>query len=156
VTNAAPFYRYDPHLGNLRDRYLRADAVYPSAHRPELPARFVAHVEGETIINTMWGERPVAWHAEPGTPCIILGYWSDGTVHLRWAAIGGAYRIDGRFPEWVVVQDPDAHMAEGGRILDANSPALKRVRRLPPKLVIAAFGVLVLLVVLALVLHFAQ
>jgi hypothetical protein len=155
VTNAAPFYRYDPHLGNLRDRYLRADAVYPWAHRPELPARFVAQVEGETMISTMWGRRRVSWRAEPGTPCIILGYWADGTVHLQWPAIGGHYSFDGRFPSWVVVQDPDAVMAGGGRILKANNP-IARVRHLPIPVLVAAFGILVLLLVLALVLHFAH
>jgi hypothetical protein len=155
VTNAAPFYRYDPHLGNLRDQYLRADAVYPAAHRPELPARFVARVEGETIINTLWGRRRVTWQAEPGTPCVILGYWADGTVHLLWLAIRGAYRIDGRFPDWVVVQDPDAEMAGGGRILRANNP-VAHVRRLSIPALGAAFAVLMLLVLIALVIHFAH
>jgi hypothetical protein len=155
VTNAAPFYRYDPHLGNLRDQYRRADVVYPSAQRPELPARFVALVEGETIINTLWGRRSVAWRAEPGTPCVILGYWADGTVHLRWPAIRGAYRVDGRFPDWVAVQDPDADMAGGGRILRANNP-IERVRGMPIPALLAAFGVVILLIVAALVIHFAH
>ena len=50
-------YHYDPNLGNPRDAYTRADLVHPEARRPEIPARFVARVDGETIINTMWGKR---------------------------------------------------------------------------------------------------
>jgi hypothetical protein len=120
-----PTYHFDPNFGNPRDAYKRADLVHPEARRPELPGRFVARVEGETIINTMWGKRIVPWRAEPGTPCIILGYWSDGTVHLRWPAIGGHYRVDGRFPEWVVAEDPTARMAGGGRVLMANDPSAR-------------------------------
>jgi hypothetical protein len=120
----APFYRYDPNLGSPKDRYSRADVIHPATGRPEIPATFVAYVEGETIINTMHGRRRVAWRAEPGTPCIILGYWSDGTVHLRWPAIGGTYRVDGRFPTWVVTEDPTAMMAGGGRILSASEPTI--------------------------------
>ena len=118
-------YRYDPNLGNPRDAYTRADVVHPEARRPEVPARFVARVDGETIINTMWGKRIVRWRAEPGTECVILGYWADGTVHLRWPAIGGHYRVDGRFPAWVVAEDPTALMAGGGRVLAANDPTVR-------------------------------
>lgn len=113
-------YHYDPNLGSPRDAYTRADLVHPEAHRPEVPARFVARVDGETIINTMWGKRVVRWQAEPGTECVILGYWADGTVHLRWPAIVGHYRVDGRFPAWVVATDLTASMAGGGRVLAAN------------------------------------
>jgi hypothetical protein len=120
----APHYRYDPNLGSPRDTYSRADVTHPSTGRPEIPGTFVAYVEGQTIINTMHGRRTVAWRAEPGTPCIILGYWSDGTVHLRWPAIGGTYRVDGRFPAWVVALDPTATMAGGGRIMSASEPAI--------------------------------
>ena len=118
-------YHYDPNLGNPRDAYTRADVVHPEARRPEVPARFVARVDGETIINTMWGKRVVRWRAEPGTECVILGYWADGTVHLRWPAIGGHYRVDGRFPAWVVTEDPTALMAGGGRVLAANDPTVR-------------------------------
>jgi hypothetical protein len=118
-------YHYDPNLGNPRDAYTRADLVHPEARRPEIPARFVARVEGETIINTMWGKRIVRWKAEPGTQCVILGYWADGTVHLRWPAIVGTYRVDGRFPAWVVVDDPTAIMAGGGLVLAAHEPDVR-------------------------------
>jgi hypothetical protein len=118
----APVYHYDPNLGSPRDAYTRADLVHPEARRPEVPARFVARVDGETIINTMWGKRIVRWQAEPGTECVILGYWADGTVHLRWPAIVGHYRVDGRFPAWVVATDLTASMAGGGRVLAANDP----------------------------------
>jgi len=99
-----PTYRYDPNLGNPRDTYTRADLTHRDARRPEVAGTFVAVVEGQTVINTMWGRRIVKWRAEPGTRCVILGYWSDGTVHLRWPAMG-AYRVDGRFPAWVVAED---------------------------------------------------
>jgi len=32
------------------------------------------------------------------------------------------YRVDGRFPAWVVASDPTATLAGGGRILSANDP----------------------------------
>jgi len=94
--------------------------------RPEIPANFVATVEGETLINSMWGKRSVAWRAEPGTHCVILGYWADGTLRLSWPAIEHAYRVDGRFPAWVVEEDRDAKMAAGGHILEANDPPARR------------------------------
>ncbi len=118
----APFYRYDPNLGSPRDKYTRADLVHPEARRPEVAGVFVANVDGETMINTMWGRRIVPWHAQPGTPCLILGYWSDGSVHVQWPAISGHYRVDGRFPAWVVASDPTAILVGGGRILSANDP----------------------------------
>jgi hypothetical protein len=118
----APYYRYDEKLGNPRDVFTPTAVAHPETQRPEQPARFVATVEGQTLINTMWGKRTVPWRAEPGTPCVILGYWADGTVQLRWPAISGAYRVEGRFPSWVVVEDPSARMAGGGRILVANDP----------------------------------
>jgi hypothetical protein len=101
-----------------------------AAQRPELPARFVAYVDGETMMSTMHGAQPKAWHAEPGTPCLILGRWSDGTVHVKWRAIADNYTVDGRFPAWVVAEDPDARMAGGGRILPANDPPRKRAASL--------------------------
>jgi hypothetical protein len=110
---------------------------------------FVANVEGETIINTMHGTRSVAWHAEPGTPCIILGYWADGTVHLKWAAIAGHYRIDGRFPAWVARPDPEARMAGGGRILSANDPPVVP-RGVSARLVVLGVMIVIILVLLAL------
>jgi hypothetical protein len=118
----APHYHYNEKLGNPRDAFTPAAAVHPEARRPELPARFVAEVDGETLISTMWGHRPVTWHAAPGTPCVILGYWADGTVQLRWPAIRGSYRVEGRFPSWVVIEDPNAPMAGGGHMLLANDP----------------------------------
>jgi hypothetical protein len=121
-----PHYRYDQKLGDPNAAYTPADVARPEAHRPEIPATFVATVDGETLINSMWGKRVVPWRAEPGTPCVILGYWADGTLQLRWPAISGAYRVDGRFPAWVVAEDPDARMAGGGRILKANDPGKRR------------------------------
>jgi hypothetical protein len=137
----APHYHYDQKLGDPRDAFTPAAEVHPEAGRPELPATFVAHVDGETIINTMWGRRTVAWHAEPGTQCVILGYWSDGTVKLRWPAIVGAYRVEGRFPAWVVQQDPSAKMAGGGHMLLANNlgsrqpPVVRRLLRFVSRVV---------------------
>ena len=145
----APSYHYDPNLGGARDKYTRADFIHANARQPEVPGVFVAVVEGETVINTMWGRRSVAWRAEPGTPCIIRGYWADGTVHLRWPAIGGHYSVDGRFPVWVVKVDEGAIMAGGGRILFANDPKVRR-RGPPAQLVLAAVVLLIVLVLLAL------
>ncbi len=145
----ARFYRYDPHLGGARDKYTRADFVHHGARKPEVPGVFVAVVEGETVINTMWGRRSVAWRATPGTPCIIQGYWADGTVHLRWPAIGGHYSVDGRFPAWVVAVDEHASMAGGGRILVANDPSVRRPGP-PGRAVFAAAVLLVVIVLLAL------
>jgi|SRR5579859_6518918 len=144
-----PFYRYDPNLGGAGDKYTRADFIHLNARQPEVPALFVAIVEGETNINTMWGRRSVPWRAEPGTKCIIQGYWADGTVHLRWPAIAGHYSVDGRFPAWVVVPDEHAIMAGGGRILSANDPPKGRSGP-PAKLVLGAIVILVAIVLLAL------
>jgi hypothetical protein len=117
-----PHYRYDPKLGDPRAPFLTTTEARPAFAQPEMPATFVATVEGETLINSMWGKRSVPWRAEPGTQCVILGYWADGTVRLSWPAISGAYRVDGRFPAWVVAEDPNAKMAAGGHILRANNP----------------------------------
>jgi hypothetical protein len=129
--------------------------VHPEARQPELPGRFAASVEGETTINTMHGRRVVKWHVEPGTPCIILGYWEDGTIHVRWAAIRGGYRIDGRFPGWVAVRDPDATMAGGGRVLKANNPPA-RARRVSPQPILAAAVLLIALLALFFLLHLTR
>jgi hypothetical protein len=146
----SPFYRYDPNLGSPRDRYLRADVAHPEARQPEIAARFVAYVEGETLINTMHGQRRVVWGAEPGTQCIILGYWSDGTVHLKWPAIGGVYQVDGRFPAWVAVEDKETPLAGGGRILSANDPDVRRPGLPLQVLAMASVVLLVLILLLAL------
>jgi hypothetical protein len=115
------YYYYDQKLGDPRAAFVPTAEARPDFARPEMPAEFVVTVEGETLINTMWGKRTVPWRAEPGTQCVILGYWADGTVRLSWPAIRNAYRVDGRFPAWVVVEDPDAGMAGGGHILKANN-----------------------------------
>jgi hypothetical protein len=151
----APVYHFDPHLGSPRDRYSRADVVHPEARQPELPGRFAAYVEGETMINTMHGRRAVKWRVEPGSPCIILGYWDDGTIHLRWAAIRGGYRIDGRFPGWVAVRDLDAKMAGGGRVLQANNPIVP-IRRLSARPILAAALLLIAVLVLFFLLHLGR
>jgi hypothetical protein len=124
------YYRYDPKFGDPHATYLTTAEARPDFGRPEMPATFVATVEGETLMNSMWGKRGVPWRSEPGTQCVILGYWTDGTLRLSWPAIAGAYRVDGRFPAWVVVEDPNAKMAAGGHILLANDP----VRRARPSL----------------------
>jgi hypothetical protein len=123
---AVPTYRFDPNLGNPRDPYTPVDFTKTRAHRPEIPAVFVARVEGETIINTLVGRKVVAWHAEPGTPCVILGTWPDGTLHLRWPAIGGHYHVDGRFPAWVVAEDTGVDALRRRRTLRANDPPRRR------------------------------
>src|SRR5438067_10939042 len=114
---AAPVYRFEPNLGDKEAEYRRVDVARPDAGGPEMAGVFVARIEGETVINTMWGRRIVKWQAEPGTPCVILGYWSDGTVQLRWPAIVGNYRVDGRFPAWLVREDPATPLAGGGHLL---------------------------------------
>ena len=149
VPPEAPYYRFDPNLGNPRDPYTRGDVNHPGAGQPEVPGTFVAYVEGDTIINTMHGARSVGWRAEPGTPCIILGHWSDGTVHLKWPAIAGHYHVDGRFPAWVVAEDRTARMAGGGRILLANDLTERRPF-MPENAIAVAVALLVLLLFLAL------
>ncbi len=141
MTQTPAYYRYNPHIGSPRDPYHRVDYRTTRTHSPEQPGRFVAVVEGETVLNSMWGRRVIKWRAEPGTVCMIHGYWSDGTVHLRWPAFHRHYMMDGRFPAWVVEEDPDADIAGGGFLLRANEllPALDPV--LSPRL----FLVLVLL-----------
>jgi hypothetical protein len=121
-----PHYHYVPNFGDRSATYSRVNFREHPGHRPEVPARFVADVEGETHISTIHGQKTVTWHAEPGTPCLIMGWWSDGTVHVKWRAIAGNYAVDGRFPSWVVAEDPDAAMAGGGPILTANDPPKKR------------------------------
>jgi hypothetical protein len=143
-----PVYHYDAGLGDVDAVYRRADEVHPEAHGPEIAGVFAARVDGATTINTMWGRREVPWVAEPGTRCVILGYWSDGTVRLRWPAIAGAYRVDGRFPSWVVVADPQTPLAGGGHLLDAHDPG-DAPRGLSPKVQVALM-VLVLIAVLLL------
>src|SRR2546429_293410 len=46
---AAPYYRYEPNLGSPRDQYTRADVTHAGSRQPEVPARFVATVDGETL-----------------------------------------------------------------------------------------------------------
>ena len=134
-------YRYDPNFGDQGATYAPLDFKQTADHRPEIGATFVATVEGETIISTIHGHQPVAWRADPGTPCVILGYWSDGTVHIRWPAIRGHYMVDGRFPAWVVAPDPTARMAAGGRILSANDPP-RQAAPFPFNLVVLAVVIL--------------
>jgi hypothetical protein len=122
----AAVYHYDQKFGDPDAAYTRAVDARVASPRPEIPAKFVVTVEGETLINSMWGKRTVRWRAEPGTQCVILGYWADGTVQVRWPAIVGAYREVGRFPSWVVAEDPTAKMAGGGHILAANDPSPRK------------------------------
>jgi hypothetical protein len=147
----APYYRYDPHLGSPRDRYTRVDFLKTATHHPELGGRFVAVVEGEYILTSMRGRRAIKWRAEPGTACLILGHWSDGTVHLKWPAINGTYMLDGRFPAWVVKEDPTVDLAHGGFILRANDLRAPPVRL--PVVPWVAIGVAVIVVVALVVLR---
>jgi hypothetical protein len=146
----APHYRYDPHLGSPRDRYRRVDFTQTPSHQPELPGRFVASIDGETISNSMWGRRVIKWRTEAGTPCLILGYWSDGTVHIKWPGLSKSYMLDGRFPAWVVAPDPDAKMAGGGFILLANELLLPGPVSVPWRTVLLLLLLLVVVVVLLL------
>lgn len=143
--DAPLYYHYDPHLGSPRDPYKRVDFTRTRNHQPEVAGRFVAVVEGETVINSMWGRRVVRWRAEPGTQCLILGSWADGSLHLKWPAIARNYMVDGRFPAWVVEEDPNGKLAGGGFILRANE-ILSVPTEMSPRLM------LVLLLLLALVL----
>lgn len=122
----APTYHYDERLGNPRDAFASVAEARPELGRPELGGRFVAHVDGETVINTMWGKRALRWQADPGTPVVILGYWADGSVQLRWPAIANSYRVEGRFPSWVVEEDLNMPMAGGGHMLRASEPPVSR------------------------------
>jgi hypothetical protein len=142
----APYYLYDPHLGSPRDTYKRVDFTRTRTHQPEVAARFVAVVEGETVINSMWGRRVIKWRAEPGTQCLILGYWADGSVHLKWPAIARNYMVDGRFPAWVVEEDPNGKLAGGGFILRANE-LLVGPTQISPRLVGVLLVVCVLLII---------
>jgi hypothetical protein len=144
----APHYHYDPNFGDRQATYAKVNFQTHPQHRPEVAARFVACVEGETIMSTIHGRHTVSWRVEPGTPCLILGWWTDGTVHVKWPIIAGNYMVDGRFPSWVVAEDPSALMAGGGRVLLANDPPPRR-RPVPMRL---AGLVILLLVVLVLLL----
>ena len=142
-------YRYEPTLGDPRAAYQRADRVHPGLRGPEVAGVFVADVDGEATINTMWGPRQVTWQAPAGTPTVILGYWADDTVHLRWPAIDGNYRVDGRFPAWVVRADPETPLAGGGHWLSANDPEptpRRHTRALTVALVLVLLVLLLLLV----------
>ena len=50
----------------------------------------------------------------------------------------GTTRLDGRFPAWVVAEDPTAKMAGGGRVLAANNPLPLLADRVSPRLVSTA------------------
>jgi hypothetical protein len=141
-------YHYDPNLGDPRATYHRADERYPELGQPEVPGVFVVDVDGETIINTMHGRQSRSWRTAAGSPCIILGHWSDDTVHLKWAAINNTYRIDGRFPAWVADVDRGAVMAGGGRVLRANDLPVARPG-ISARLIAAVVLLLLLVVVLA-------
>jgi hypothetical protein len=147
VPSSDSVYHYEPGLGRRGAAYIRANVAHPEARAPEVAGRLLVNIEGETVINTMIGRRIERWRAAAGTPCVILGYWDDDTVHLRWPAIRGSYRVDGRFPLWVVEYDPHTRLAGGGHMLRANNPpALPR--GMPGRML--ALLVLVVLVLLAL------
>src|SRR5947209_2906732 len=130
-------YQFNPHLGDPHATYRGVDIRQSHRHRPEVPARFVASVRGETIIRTLRGRQTMRWQADPGTPCTILGYWSDGTVHLIWPGIQGHYRIDGRFPGWVVTEETNAARADDAHTLRSNVTAWPPRPSLVPRLALA-------------------
>ena len=134
---AAPVYHYDPNLGDPHATYTAVDFRHTHRHRPEVQARFVACVTGETLMRTLGGRKVVRWRAEPGTPCLILGYWSDGTVHLSWPGIRQHYRVDGRFPGWVVAEEADPAAVRDPHTLPANLPWRPRRPALAPRLLLA-------------------
>jgi hypothetical protein len=150
VSRTSSSFRYDPNLGDPRAEYRRADKVHVDSGQPEVPGIFVVDVVGESMLSTMYGRQSVAWETPRGSPCIILGYWTDDTVHLRWPAINGTYRIDGRLPSWVVERDRDAKMAGGGRVLRASSPPIP-APDMPQRVIL---GVVAAVVILALILGF--
>ena len=146
--STAPVYHFDPHLGDPNATYEPVDFRHTHRHRPEIQARFVASVWGETHIRTLRGREAMRWRAEPGTPCLILGYWSDGTVHLRWPGIREHYHIDGRFPSWVVAEEENPSTVDDPHTLPASLP---RVAARPPLAPRVAFAVFVLVALVAIV-----
>ena len=147
--DAARVYQFDPHLGERNARYEPVDFRRTHRHRPEIQARFVARVVGETYIRTLRGRQKKRWLAEPGTPCLILGYWSDGTVHLRWPGIDQHYHIDGRFPTWVVEEEQNPSSLTDPHTLPASPPRAPARRRLLPRLVLGALLLVALVAILA-------
>jgi hypothetical protein len=146
---SAPAYDFDPHLGDPNATYQAVDFRRTHRHRPEIQARFVARVSGETYIRTLRGRQKVRWQAEPGTPCLILGSWSDGTVHLRWPAIRQHYHVDGRFPAWVVEEEANPSSLTDPHTLPASLPRTPTRRRLGPRLLLGAFLLLALVALIA-------
>jgi hypothetical protein len=146
---SARVYQFDPHLGDPNATYQEVDFRRTHRNRPEIQARFVARVWGETHIRTLRGRHKMRWQAEPGTPCLILGYWSDDTVHLRWPAIRQHYHVDGRFPAWVVEEVTNPSTATDPHTLPASPPRPATRRRLGPRLLLGAFLLLALVAILA-------
>src|SRR5919197_3228811 len=149
--SAVPVYRYDPNVGDRRATYSPVDFRRTHRHRPEIQARFVARVEGETFSRTLGGRHAFAWRAEPGTPCLILGYWSDGTVHVRWPGIRQHYRVDARLPAWVVAEEEDPAAVLDPHTLPANRPAVRRPTLITARFVVIVVTLLVILVCVGLV-----
>jgi hypothetical protein len=149
TSDAARVYEFDPHLGEPNASYAPVDFRRTHRHRPEIQARFVVRVVGATHIRTLRGRQTVRWQAEPGTRCLILGYWSDGTVHLRWPGIRQHYHIDGRFPAWVVEEEDDPSSLTDPHTLPASPPRAPARRRLGPRLLLGAFLLLALVALLA-------
>jgi hypothetical protein len=149
TSDAARVYEFNPHLGERNAQYEPVDFRRTHRHRPEIQARFVARVVGQTHIRTLRGRQRVRWQAEPGTPCLILGYWSDGTVHLRWPGIKEHYHIDGRFPAWVVQEEENPSSLTDPHTLPASLPRSPARRGLLPRLVVGALLLVALIAMLA-------
>jgi hypothetical protein len=149
TSDAARVYHFDPLLGDPNATYQAVDFRRTHRNRPEIQARFVARVWGETHIRTLRGRQKMRWEAEPGTPCLILGYWSDGTVHLRWPGIRQHYHVDGRFPAWVVAEEENPSILMDPHTLPASLPRAPARRALVPRLLLGVFLLLALVGILA-------
>ena len=91
-------YRFDPNLGDPRAAYRAVDFRQTHTHRPEIQARFVASVWGETVIRTLRGRQTMRWQAEPAirigvnTGDVVAGTW-DASGRQDVAVTCGWYRL---------------------------------------------------------------
>jgi hypothetical protein len=99
--HSVPTYILDPLHGDPDATYTPIDWRTTPNHRPELSAAFVADVSGAAA-GDVNDPHAMRWEAPAGTPCLILGHWSDGSVHVKWRAFRDYYWLDGRVPAWVV------------------------------------------------------
>ncbi len=124
-------YQYDANFGDPGATYTAVDWRKTPNHWPEIPAQFVVPVEGEIPSHGLAAADAFAWRTEPGNPCFILGYWSDGSLHVRWNTIGEHYTTDGRLPAWVVepavlLRDPHVLPSNVGKRRPSKAPRMQR------------------------------